>query len=220
MQTTIHEINELIDRVLRDGHVVLHAASWEFYEAVLDEIGDSHIFVNYDRGEMEVMAPSQQHDRDKSFIARLLEAMALELDIDIECFGSTTWKRKSVKRGIEPDECFYIGNAAKIRHKEIDLEHDPAPDLALEIDVRSSALDRESIYAALKIPELWRYDGRTLTFLQLQHDRTYAPCSRSLSFPMLTSGDLERFLNQRASLSSNQVLKQFLIWVREQHSNS
>lgn len=215
MQTITPEIRELLDRVHRESRVLLHGVSWEFYEATLDEIGDSHVFTTYDRGAMEVMAPSQQHDRDKSFIARLLETMALELDIEIECYGSTTWKRKSLKRGLEPDECFYIRNAENVRNKEIDLEADPAPDLALEIDVRRSALDRESIYAALGVPELWRYDGRALTFLHLQSDGRYLRSATSLSFPRLKSADMEKFLKLKQSMSSNQVLKQFLKWVRE-----
>ena len=153
MSATTLEIKSLIDLAEQQGHAVLHNASWEVYEATLDEIGDRHFFVTYDQGEMEVIAPSQQHD--KSLIARLLETMALELDIELECYGSTTWKRRGVKRGLEADECYYVRNAAKVQNKEINLESDPPPDLALEVDVRRNALDRASIYAALKIPELW-----------------------------------------------------------------
>jgi Uma2 family endonuclease len=65
-------------------------------------------------------------------------------------------------RGIEPDECYYIQHAAVVRDRsEIDLHVDPAPDLGVEVDLTSSALDKQSIYAALGIVELWRYDGQT-----------------------------------------------------------
>ena len=215
MPATAHETKDLIDRVEHDGYVLLRGVTWEAYEATLDAIGDRPLFINYDRGEMEVMAPSQQHDRDKSFIARMLETMALELDIEMECFGSTTWKRKKLGRGLEPDECYYIGNAAKIQHAEIDLEKDPPPDLAVEIDIRRSALDRASIYAALGVAELWRYDGKTLTFFHLKSDGTYSAETRSLNFQKLNSADVERLLNLRQTLSSNQVLKQFVNWIRE-----
>ncbi|MBO1346131.1 MAG: Uma2 family endonuclease [Hormoscilla sp. GUM202] len=58
----------------------------------------------------------------------------------------------------EPDSGFYIQNEPLMRNKkELDLTKDPPPDLVLEVDYTSS-VDRQIIYAALGVPELWRYE--------------------------------------------------------------
>ncbi|MEO8892528.1 MAG: Uma2 family endonuclease, partial [Coleofasciculaceae cyanobacterium] len=73
-----------------------------------------------------------------------------------------------MKAGKEPDSCYYIQNEAQVRGKiELDFTVDPPPDLALEIDITSSSINQLEIYADLGIPEVWRYDGRTIHFYQL-----------------------------------------------------
>ena len=194
---------------------VLHDMSWAFYEALLNEIGDRHIFVTFDRGELEIMAPSQGHDLGKKFTARLLESMTFELGIDVICLGSTTWKRKDLARGLEPDECYYIKNEALVINKLIDLTRDPPPDLALEVEITHSLLDRVAIYAALGVPELWRYDGKHLRFYHLQPSGTYRLSPKSLNFPFLASREMERFIKMRESMKENHVLRLFLAWIRD-----
>ena len=198
---------------------VLHNVSWELYETLLSELGDRHVFVTFDGGELEFMAPSLRHDLAKSWIGRLLESMAYELGIEIMCCGSTTWKRKDLAKGLEPDECFYIRNEIRVRHKQIDLSKHPPPDLALEIEVSRSALDRLGIYAALGVPEVWCYDGKTLRMYHLDNQGSYQLQTHSLQFPLLPSRQFERFIKMRESHSGNEVLRLFLKWVRE-HLNS
>ncbi len=162
------------------------------------------------------MPISSRHERLKHFLRRLLEALSEELAIVIAGFGSMTCKRKRKRKGVEPDECYYVQHAAQVAGKDdVDLRTDPAPDLALEIDVTHSSLDRMSIYAALRVLEVWRYDGSTLTFHVLGADGTYAVAAVSTVCPRLTPQDLAPFLALRTRQDENAVVAQFRAWVRQ-----
>src|SRR3954471_11347858 len=90
------------------GPVVLHGVSWETYERLLDELDEQHIFLTYDSGELEIMAPSPYHERYKTLLARFIETMTLELEMKVVSGGSTTFRREDLEKGLEPDECYYI----------------------------------------------------------------------------------------------------------------
>jgi Uma2 family endonuclease len=83
--------------------------------------------------------------------------MALELEIEIECLGSTTFRRKICRNGLEPDECYYVQSVSRVRNAEVDLDIHPPPDLLIESDYTKSSLPREPVYAGLGMPELWRF---------------------------------------------------------------
>ena len=195
--------------------IVLHDVSWELYERLVEELGDQHIFINFDKGAMELTSPLPAHERWKKVLARMVETLAEELDIAIGMFGSTTFRRQDLAKGLEPDECYYIRHEADVRGKlKVDLTRDPPPDLAIEIDVTHSSLDREAIYAGLGIPEVWRFNGRKLEFLRLG-PRGYARMKRSLAFPLLTSTALQRFLVEWGTIDDTTLIRRFRQWVRE-----
>jgi methionyl-tRNA synthetase len=50
---------------------------------------------------------SEQEDFSDSF-ADAVKDLADELDMDYDCYGSTTWRRELEKARVEPDQCFYI----------------------------------------------------------------------------------------------------------------
>lgn len=216
MPVATDEIKTLIERVDNEAHVLLHDVSWEFYEAVLDEIGDRRrIFVTFDRGEMELMAPSFKHDDGKWDIARMISVMALELRISIRGTGSATWRRKDIERGVEPDECFYIQNYQRVKRKEeIKLPTDPPPDLILEVDVSRSSLKKQSIYAAMGVPEFWCYDNGRLSFHCLK-GQAYEKSNESLAFPGLKAKILERFIKMQDTMDDADAMQAFVQWVRE-----
>ena len=182
---------------------------------LVEELSEQHIYINYDNGEMELMPPLPVHERWKKVLARLVEALAEELNTPLGMLGSTTFRRQDLAKGLEPDECYYIQHEAELRGKlEIDLAHDPPPDLAIEIDITHSSLDREAIYAGLGVPEVWRFQGHKLTFLRLG-PRGYAPIRRSLAFPFLTSAALQRFLDSWGTTDDITLMRRFRHWVRE-----
>ena len=133
--------------------IVLHDVSWELYESLLREIGDQHVLVTYDNGSMEIMSPLPEHEIWKGIIGRMIEALTEELNIPIASLGSTTFRRRDLAKGLEPDECYYIQHEAQVRNKKrLNLRSDPPPDLVIEIDISHRDLDRESIYAAMGVP--------------------------------------------------------------------
>ena len=189
---------------------------WEGYVAFSNGLGERHIRVTYDRGEMEIMTLSPRHENRKTILGRLIEALTEELDIDIAGFGSMTCQRKYLLRGLEPDECYWIEHETVVRGREdINLEKDPPPDLVLEIEISRSALDRMSIYAALGVPEVWRWDGKKLTVHLRTSRGTYRKSDRSKAFPFLPLTEFVSFL-ERTNLSETQLLRSFRAWVRKQ----
>ena len=141
------------------------------------------------------MSSSEEHERTKKLLGRMVEVMTEELDIPIRSSGSTTLKSQLRQRGLEPDECYYVANERAVRgRKRIDLDIDPSPDLAIEVDISSSSLDQLRIYASLGVPEVWLYDGASLRVHQLQPEGTYARQTRSPSFPFLPLEEAEGFL--------------------------
>ena len=85
----------------------------------------------------------------------------------------------------------------------IDLTVDPPPDLAIEIEITQSALQRMSIYAALGVPELWRYDGRILRVMIRHQDGGYRESERSLAFPSVPMDQLADFASREETRDEN-----------------
>jgi Uma2 family endonuclease len=151
-------------------------------------------------------------------IASLITLMTFELKIAFKHGGSMTFRRADLRRGLEPDVCYWIASEPDLRGKrEIDLTTDPPPDLAIEIDISPSRLDRPKIYAALRIPELWRYDGEVLHVELLHSDGTYHPSETSASFPFLPVQELTRFLALSELEGDAHAQSMFMQWLREQN---
>lgn len=187
--------------VRKEQHFVLDFASWELYESILNHLDDRHVFITYDQGRLEMMSPSWRHDKRSRRIARLIDIVAEETGTPVDGGGSATIRRKSLKRGLEADQWFYVSHAAAIQgREEIDPERDPPPDLAVEVEISRRLLDREGIYAAMGVPELWRDDGKHLRMLVLGSDQRYARVLISASFPMLTSAIVEQLLASGSKL--------------------
>jgi Uma2 family endonuclease len=199
-----------------EEHVLLTGIRWETYQALLADLGDRPIHLTYDRGSLEIMTLSSAHETYKTLLGRFVEILTLELRMPIRSGGSTTLDRKELQRGLESDECYYIQNEARVRGKlHIDLAVDPPPDLALEIDVTRSSVNRQAIYAALRVPELWRFDGDALHVYVLRPDGEYERSAQSRCFPFLPMGEVERFLKQITTLDETTLVGAFQDWVRQ-----
>lgn len=201
---------------LAEQRTVLQNISWETFETLLKETGEHRgSRFAYDCGILEIMTPLFEHESYKCNFGNFIVALAEELNIEIESAGSTTLKRRIVKRGIEPDNCYYIQNELAVRGKqELDLETDLPPDLAIEIDITSSSVNKFEIYSALGVSELWRYNGQDLKFYHLAEGQ-YIERDSSLAFPIVSPPDMNRFLEQSKTLGEITLLKSFRAWVRE-----
>ena len=199
----------------RQQHIVLDEIPWDLYEHLLEVVGDRPVRITYFRGRIEIMSPLYTHERWKKVIARLVEVLSLELNIPMASAGSTTFRRKDEEAGLEPDECYYVQHSAAVTGKDrLDLPADPPPDLAIEIDITRRSIPRQPIYAAFGVPELWRFDGKKLEFMNLDQGRRYQPVPQSLAFPFLRPADLQRFLDRIPAEDEFSVLRDFQQWVR------
>ena len=160
------------------------------------------------------MSPRPEHETWKMMMDALLVTMAIERKIAMRRLGSTTWRRPN-RKGIEADQCYYVQHEPQVRGRmEIDLSSGPPPDLAIDIEFTHHPIDLPNLYAALGVPELWRFDGRRLSVHTLGPDAKYAPVEMSLAFPFLRPSDLERFLAMSPGMDDISIVLTFREWVR------
>jgi len=197
--------------------VILRHISWQTYQSLIRDFEqEPALRLTYDRGTLEIRMPLDPHESFKKLLGRLIEAATEELDLEIRSLGSRTCDREDLAKGLEPDQCYYIQNEGRVRGVEqIDLTQLPPPDLAVEVDISSSSLNRFSIYAALKVPEVWRYDGRSLTIYRLQAVE-YEVSDCSIALPLLRAEDIVRFLELQPTTGENSLVKQFRQWIKQQ----
>lgn len=198
------------------NRILLGNISWQTYQALLKDIEEQPaIRLTYDRGQLEIMTPLDPHESYKKLMGRFVEALTEELSIEIRSLGSKTCKREDLARGLEPDQCYYIQNERVVREiDQIDLNQYPPPDLVIEIDITSSSINRLDLYAALGVPEVWRYDGSTIRIYQLK-ETNYQLCDFSPTFPFLHPSEVVRFLEMR-KMGETSLMRSFREWVRNQ----
>ena len=177
--------------ILGEQRIVIRNVSWDLYDRLSDEIGEGqHVHLTYDGKDLEIMTTGRIHEDYKDFFGRLVIVLAFELRVRYRGAGETTWKRPEIARGLESDLCYYFtakkrAADAKARARKSNKVADyPNPDLAIEIDISPSEVDRPAIYAALKVPEVWRFDGASCVIEHLQKDGTYAPVESSRFLPI------------------------------------
>lgn len=210
MNTLTTDCLEIIERLPAGASLRLPNIGWDEYEHLLSqmEMFPGHR-LSYDRGRLDITSPKRDHEAYKFFIGSVVELLAEEKQIDIEPSGTTTLRREKLEVGAEPDESFYIQNAARVvDHLETNLDTDPPPDLVIEIDTTNESLHKFKIYAALGVPEIWRYDGRQAHFYALAGEG-YEKIQNSLAFPVLTTADLTRYLEQRKTEGHSKTLRAF-----------
>ncbi|MGI9303569.1 MAG: Uma2 family endonuclease [Gammaproteobacteria bacterium] len=210
MPSSVSIQNAKHDQPVYEQQVVVRSVSWETYEKLLaDLIDQSSPRLYYDRGTLEIMSPSAEHERANRLLALLIDLVAEELDIDIESLGSTTFKREDLARGFEPDSCFYVQNESRIRGKNTpDLTIDPPPDLIVEIDITNGSLEKFPLYAEVGVPEIWRYDGRRFCIHQLTVDH-YIESETSAVFPLVTRTVIAESLMQSTTLGRTALIRTF-----------
>jgi Uma2 family endonuclease len=181
------------------------------------DAGRAGVRITFDRGEMEIMVVGSTHERLKKIVALLIECWLAETGGEYLPSGGMTHLREDLEKGFEPDECYYVQNWAKVAGlRDIDFAKDPPPDLSVEIEVSRTVLNRLPIYAAFKIPEVWRYNGSRLTVLLLQPDGSYRESSVSRAMPNLPLTDLSRLLALASdvSLGFAEITRRVREWIR------
>lgn len=203
--------------VAESSRLILGDVSWLSYVDIGRALADRPALrLTYDRGTLEFMTTSPKHEIYKKWLGRLVEVMAEELNRPIVTAGNMTFQREDLGRGLEADDCFWIAHEPAMRGKTTwDPALDPPPDLALEIEISRSALGRMDIYAALRVSEVWRFDGHVIRIYLLQSDGSYLASDRSLSFPGIPVAELSRFLMLDPQIDSLTAIRAFRAWLRQ-----
>jgi Uma2 family endonuclease len=197
-----------------ETNVVLHQVSWRTYESLLEDFADrGSPRLTYDQGTLEIMSPTKRHEELNRILALLVDTACEELGLDVQNLGSTTFRRKDLDRGFEPDSCFYFARADLVRGKErVDLSVDPRPELVIEIDITTSSVPKNEIYASLGVLEVWRYDGNALGIGLLLGNR-YEESKTSAVIPLLTADALFQFVEMSKTATRPKLLGAFRDWL-------
>jgi len=192
-----------IDLPPREDHrIVMRGVSWDLYTQLVTIRGDDAVpRMSYCEGSLELMSPSTHHERIKKMLARLLELYALERDIDLYGIGSWTIRDKLEERGIEPDECYTVGN--RVPEKR--------PDLAIEIVWTSGGIDKLTIYRKLGVPEVWIWRRGTIAVYGLRGEE-YIELPRS---ELLPGFDIEHVQPYVTRPDQPAAVREYRAWLRE-----
>jgi Uma2 family endonuclease len=196
---------------------LLEDVSWDYYTRTLQELDRQkrHVRVTFDQGRMEFMTFTVLHEFLRRTLGRLVETYSIERGVRATSLGSLTYRRQDLQRGLEPDECYYVTTEPPpAEPTEIDLTLYGVPDLAIEVDITHSSIPRQSIYAALGVPEIWRHTGHALALLRRQPSGTYAGIDRSDAFPELTAERLAHYVQLAMPNRQYDAVVAFRDWLR------
>ena len=177
------------------------------YEYLLAQLGDrATIRLRFRDNNILLMNPLPEHSNQVDILSDLIKALLRHQDRDWHSFTPLTLRLEG-RSGLEPDACFYIDNYQQILGKQkLDLNIDPPPDLAIEIDVTS--FTRIEDYISLAIPEVWIYKQGELNIYQFK-DNSYSATDRSNIFPDFPIKVIPQYVNLAWEIGSSKALKEF-----------
>jgi Uma2 family endonuclease len=199
-----------------EKRVTLQGLTWEAYQQILHALPQSRAArLTYDCGTLEITMPLEDHEFACELIGLFIRILVGEMGLKLKSMGSTTLDRKDLNRGAEPDNAYYIQHQSLVAGRKVNLVQDPPPDLVVEVDITHTDIRKNQLYAAMGVPEFWRYDGQEWLIYQLQvQENTYQECHHSPTFPWVEKEDLYRFL-QQAQQDEIEAENVFREWVRE-----
>ncbi len=188
-----------------EQRLILSGVSWQQYETLrltLDNFPG--LRMTYLEGMLEIMTPSPEHEMSKTVIARLVERYADEMEINLNGLGSTTFRKQAKARGLEPDECYCVGEVKEI------------PDIAIEVTISSGGIDKLAVYQGLGVPEVWFWQGGKFSLYRLR-EQGYEVIAKSEFIPELDLSLLARYVRPSDQF---QAVKDFLNAVRSQQQSN
>ncbi|OIP72927.1 MAG: hypothetical protein AUK48_10765 [Oscillatoriales cyanobacterium CG2_30_44_21] len=209
--TTLLRISQI--ETLEGQSTVLHDIDWSQFESILEDLGERRSTrIAYLDGLLEIFMPLPEHEKTKVLIADFVKALLDTLELDFEGYGSTTFKAKIKRAGLEPDDCFYIQNNVAMRGiRKLDMAIDPPPDLAIEVDVTSKT--KFDVYRVLGVPELWLYD-KSLKIYVLQQNE-YVEAEFSPTFGNIPVREIiPQFLELSFSAGRSAAMRAFRAWMQ------
>ena len=179
---TLNLIPQTESYQIGEQRLILNSVTWEQYETLRATLDDfPGLRMTYLEGTLEIMTPSPEHEFDKKTIARLIEIYALEMDIDLSGYGSTTFRKQAKERGLEPDECYGFGQLKEF------------PDIALEVVISSGGIEKLDVYQGLQVPEVWFWKNNQFYLYRLR-EQGYELISHSEFLPELDFSVLAQYV--------------------------
>ncbi len=192
-----------------ETRTVMENIHWETFVELAVQRRGSVPRMTFDEGVLELMSPRRQHENIGSLIGRLVETYTEVRGIEIVTVASTTFKRKDLQKAFEADESYYIEHSEQIRVKEeVDLTIDPPPDLVIEVEITSSAIQKMKLFAAMGVPEVWRHDGEKLQMNVLEGGQ-YRAVASSHALPELVASVIDAILEQRFDKGETALVREF-----------
>jgi Uma2 family endonuclease len=190
------------------NHIVLYNIPWDAYTKFMDALGAKHVSHVYQKGTLEMMSPTQEHERFKIILRRIVEIAALEFDVPYLNVGSATRRHRKLEHGLEPDESYYIGGESVERamQKSSGAKRN-APDLAIEVEWSRAVLSKLKSYAVLGVREVWRHHRGKVEFYVLGDDGSYKSVERSAALPLLTTKAVNAYVKQWLQTNDNTAEK-------------
>ncbi|MCA9794465.1 MAG: Uma2 family endonuclease [Candidatus Eremiobacteraeota bacterium] len=192
---------------------------WDGYCKIYKAMAPNRIRITYDQGRLELMSPSPEHERIKSQLSCILEALFMAFEVDFLNGGSTTFNSQLLDKGFEPDECYWLTHLEQVADlSTYDTQTSPPPDLGIEVDVSSSSMNRAGLYAAFGVTELWRYEqDETIRLLRLENG-VYHPVARSLFLPRVEPTQVGEFVEMGKTLITSRLIREVQKWAVHQRS--
>ena len=208
---------DMIERMPADSVLIQHDVTWDEYEELLTAMGEAKgLRISYGEGRLQIMTLSPKHEKYARLIDLLVGLLSVRLHTRVLFYGSSTIKKQREQKGAEPDGCFYVEKANLVGKKDqIDFNTDPPPDIVVEVDLHHESISKFPIYATLGVPEIWRYEGESLTIYQLRESE-YVASESSQSLPLLTGAVLTDFLRRIPDEDQYEILLAFENWLRAQ----
>jgi Uma2 family endonuclease len=191
MITTL--IKEPVQAAIGEKRVTLNCDSWAEYQRIAQVLGDRPVRLTFDGNRLEIVMPLELHEFAVRLIERFIIILVTELDLPLKTMGSTTLGIEDLIKGAEPDNAYYIQNQPAVKGRDVDLSQDPPPDLVVEVDITHTDIKKLELYAALGVPEFWRYDGQIWRIYSLQNG-VYTELENSPTFPDVPKLWLYEFL--------------------------
>lgn len=204
----------IINSLPPDAMTIFRNLAWEEYKSIVKALGHAPRFrMAYDNGVLQIMTTSPKHERIKMLLGWLVLELAKASGQPFDSIGSATLMNDEVRKGTEPDDCSYLQNASRVIGKDIDLNVDPPPDLAIEVDLASPSLKKFPIYAALGVTELWRHKRGRVKFYQLGVGE-YEEISQSIAFPFVTPDVIKSHVRLGLEQGPMPMWQAFTDWIR------
>jgi len=191
MTTTL--LKRPIQAPIGEKRITLNCHSWDEYQKILQALGDRPVRITFDGNRVEIVMPLELHEFARAMFEHFVRILVMELGLNIKTMGSTTLNRQDLRRGAEPDNAYYIQNQPLVRGRDVDLSQDPPPDLVVEVDITHTDINKLELYAALGVPEFWRYDGQVWRIYALENG-VYKELENSPTFPDVPKMWLYEFL--------------------------